>query len=215
MTRTHHSNPRAVTLPEVLVAITILAIIGGSIAAIYQASMQTWYRGAAEAYAEQKATMAVKRMIPDLQTGMAVTAASSPYDSVCIAVRLPEKVYDGASGVYLNRIETDTDGRPYLVQGNFVVYFRGDAAGNIATDGDRIWRRVVKADTGEIITEQLLADHVVDNPALADGTPQPTFKYWPDIYRLRSVEVTVTVQEEFGHRTATKTMNGELTLRNN
>jgi hypothetical protein len=205
---------RAVTLPEVLTAAMVLGVIIGCVSAIYTTAMQTWYRGASETYAEQKASLATERMRPDLQQGMSVTPAASPYDAVCIAIQIPAKTYDTGQGVYLNQVAVDAEGHPYLVQGDYVVYYRGDGDGNISLTGDRIWRRVVRLSDGAILKEQVIADHVIDNP-MEGGSPKPMFIYWPDIYRLRSVEVTLTVQEEYGHRTATKTMNGELALRNN
>jgi hypothetical protein len=205
---------RAVTLPEVLTAAMVLGVIIGCVSAIYTTAMQTWYRGASETYAEQKASLATERMRPDLQQGMSVTPAASPYDAVCIAIQIPAKTYDTGQGVYLNQVAVDAEGHPYLVQGDYVVYYRGDGDGNISLTGDRIWRRAVRLSDGAILKEQVIADHVIDNP-MEGGSPKPMFIYWPDIYRLRSVEVTLTVQEEYGHRTATKTMNGELALRNN
>jgi hypothetical protein len=215
VSRTIRRREWGVTLPEVVTAAMVLGIIIGSVSAIYMTAMQTWYRGASENYAEQKASLAVDRMRPDLQQGMSVTAAASPYDEVCIAVQLPAKTYDSGQGVYLNQVAVDTEGHPYLVQGDYVVYYRGDGEGNISVSGDRIWRRLLRVSDGAILKEQVIADHVVDNQPDGTGSPKPMFIYWPDIYRLRSVEVTVTVREQYGHRTATKTMNGELALRNN
>ncbi len=203
-----------VTLPEVLTAAIVLTVIVGSVSAIYAAAMRGWYQGASLAYAEQKASWVIQRAAPDIQQALSITPASSPYDTLCIAVQLPAKTYDGYSGVYLNQVSTDADGNPYLVPGNHAVYYRGDEYGNLAVDGDRIWRRLTLPD-GTLIKQQEIADNVVDNPDDGTGTPKPMFIYWPDIYRLRSVEVTITVQETRGHRTATASMAGELTLRNN
>jgi len=209
------SRRLGVTLPEVLTAALVLSIVVGSVCAIYSTALRTWYRGASETYAEQKVSMAVQRMVPDLRQGMGVTTAASPYDHVCIAVQLPARTYDSGQGIYLNQVLVDVDGRPYLAQGDYAVYYRGDSEGNIALDGDRIWRKVMRASDGETLKQQMIADNVVDNPLDDTGYAKPMFMYWPDIYRLRSVEVTLTVREEHGHRTATKTMNGELALRNN
>ena len=68
---------------------------------------------------------------------------------------------------------------------------------------------------GTIVKQYVVADNIVDNPVGDDGLPKPMFTYWPDVYHLRSVEVMVTVEESRGHRTARKTMIGELSLRNN
>ena len=203
-----------VTLPEVLTAAIVLAVIVGSVSAIYAAAMRGWYTGASLTYAEQKASWVIQRMAPDIQQALSITPASSPYDTLCIAAQLPAKAYDSYSGVYLNQVSTDADGKPYLIPGNYTVYYRGDEYGNLDLDGDRIWRRLTLPD-GTLIKQQEIVDNVVDNPDDGTGNPKPMFIYWPDIYRLRSVEVTVTVEETRGHRTATASMTGELTLRNN
>lgn len=215
MRRRANRNARGVTLPEVLAACLVLSVVVGAVSAIYTTTMRTWYLGASETYAEQKAALAIQRMVPDVQQGLSVTSATSPYDTICIAVQMPAKSFDSGEGVYLNQVGVDAEGKPYLVDGDFAVYYRGDEYGNLALDGDRIWRRVVRASDGAILKEHVIADNVVDNPNDASGGPKPMFIYWPDIFRLRSVEITVTIQEHMGNRTATKTMNGELALRNN
>ena len=215
MTRRFTRRERGVTLPEVLAAIMVLSVIGGSVSGIYMTAMRTWYTGAASSYAEQKACLAVQRIAPDLQLGMSVTPASAPYDDVCVAIKQPAKVYDSGEAVYLNQIATDTDGKPYLVPGDNAVYYRGDEYANIALDGDRIWRRVIRASDGATVKQQMIADNVVDNPDDGTGSPKPMFIYWPDIYRLRSVEVTITVEEKRGSRPASKTMSAEFAVRNN
>jgi len=215
MDRKPRCRGNGVTLPEVLTAVIILAVIVGSVSAIYAASMRGWYQGASMTYAEQKASWVIQRMVPDIQQALSITPASSPYDTSCIAVQLPARTYDGYSGVYLNQVSTDAEGKPYLVPGNHVVYYRGDEYGNLDVDGDRIWRRLTDPSGGTILKQQEIADNVVDNSDDGTGSPKPMFIYWPDIYRLRSVEVTVTVEETRGHRTATASMTGELTLRNN
>ncbi len=202
---------RGVTLPEVVMATVVLSIIVGAVCAIYSSAMRSWYLGAAENYAEQKASLAVQRMVPDLQAGM---AASSPYQD-CIQIQLPAKAWSSTQGAYLNQLAVDAEGRPYLVQGDYVLYYRGDEDGNLSATGDRVWRRAVRGADGAVIKQQVIADHIVNNPDDESGSPKQMFIYWPDMTRLRSVEVTLTVREVFGHRTATKTMNAELALRNN
>ena len=145
-----------VTLPEVLTAVMVFAVVAGSVSAIYTTAMKTWYIGAAENYAEQKASLAVQRMVPDLQQGVSVTAASHPYDAICIAIRLPAKVYDSGEGVYLNQVGSDGEGKPYLIEGDWAVYYRGNEYGHISLTGDRIWRRVIRASDGATLRRQVL-----------------------------------------------------------
>lgn len=202
------------TLPEVMTAMVVMVIVIGGISAIYMASMRMWYRGAAENYAQQNASWAVQRIVPEVREGLSVTTAGSPYESVCIVVRLPSKVYDSGEDTYLNEVATDAYGNPYLVPGGWVMYYRGTEYGSISLEGDRLWRFSIGSD-GTTYKQQVVAENIVDNPPDATGNPKPMFIYWPDIYRLESVEITVTTHEELGHRVAEATMRGEVNLRNN
>lgn len=205
---------RGFTLPEVLTAMMVLGVVVGSITAIYSQAMRAWYLGASEAYAQQKAAWVIQRMAPDLHQALSVTPAAPPNESMYLVVRIPAKTYDSGEGVYLNQVAVDALGDPYLVPGNYIIYYRGDEHGNLDADGDRLWRKVAQPD-GTVLKQQELADNIVDNPDDETGDPTPMFLYWPDLYRLRSVEITVTVEETRGHRTARQTMTSELTLRNN
>lgn len=205
---------RGVTLPEVLTAVMVLAVVVGTVSSIYTLAMRAWYLGAAETYAEQKAAWAIQRMAPDLRQGMSVTPAAPPNESTYLVTQVPAKAFDTGEGVHLNQVAVDAYGAPYLVPGDYVIYYRGNEHGALDASGDRLWRMVAHAD-GTVVKQQVIADHIVDNPDDGTGTPKQMFIYWPDIYRLRSVEVTVTVEETRGHRTARKTMVGELSLRNN
>jgi type II secretory pathway pseudopilin PulG len=205
---------RGVTLPEVLTAAMVLMVVVGSIAAIYSTAMRGWYLGAAEAHAEQKAAWVVQRMAPDLRQAMSVTPASPPNESVYVVLRIPAKTYESGEGRYLNQVLVDAYGDPYLAPGDYVIYYRGNEYGGLDAHGDRLWRKLAHPD-GTTVKQYVVADNIVDNPDDGSGSPKPMFTYWPDIYRLRSVEVVVTVEESRGHRTVRKTMAGELTLRNN
>lgn len=202
------------TLAEVMTAMVVMVIVIGGIAAIYMASMRMWYRGAAETYAQQGASWAVQRIVPEVREGLSVTTAGSPYESVCIVVRLPNKVYDSGDDAYVNEVATDAYGDPYLVPGGWVLYYRGTEYGSLSLNGDRLWRLFLGSG-GSTYKQQVVAENIVDNPPDGTGSPKPMFIYWPDIYRLESVEVTVTTHEELGHRVAEATMRGEVNLRNN
>ena len=207
------SAPLGICLAEVLTVAIVLGIIMGTVTAIYTGSLRAWARGSTETYSSQKASGAVQRMIPDIRLGMSVVPGVAPHEASYIAVQLPQRTFDAGYQTYLNQLSTDADGQPYLLPGGCVVYFRGDADANPSNTGACLWRRLVSAG-GDIVKQDRLTDNVVDNPDDATGSPKPMFIYWPDVYRLRSVEVTVTVRERQGTRSSQTTVNGEITLRN-
>lgn len=216
MRRTIRQARMGFTLAEVLTAAMILSVVVGSVSQIYTNSLTAWYRGTSENLAQQKASWVVQRMAPDLREGISVTPGTVPFDSCYIAIRLPDKLYDSTNQTYRNHIEVNGLGEPYLVPGNYAVFYRGDADGNLDLQGTRIWRRLVSP-TGEVLKQYEIADNVVDNPIdPTTAKPKFNFRYWPDVYRLSSVEVTVTIQEQekAGSKKSITTMTGELALRN-
>jgi hypothetical protein len=78
--------------------------------------------------------------------------------------------------------------------------------------GSKLWRAVVHAD-GTSGNKYVIAENLVDNPPV-DGAPKPMFIYWPDVTRLRSVEMTITVRETAGREIANSTMVSEVCFRN-
>jgi hypothetical protein len=202
-----------ISLAEALTVAVVLGIIMGTVTAIYTGSLRAWARGSTEAYANEKSSWALQRMVPDIRLGMSVVPGIAPYEATYIAIQLPQRNYDAGLGRYVNQIGVDAHGEAYLIPGGWIVYFRGDSDGNPSVHGDTLWRREVDVG-GNTVKEDVLADHVVDNPVDDTGQPKPTFVYWPDIYRLKSVEATVTVRERQGVRTSQTTMTGEITLRN-
>ncbi|UCC68299.1 MAG: prepilin-type N-terminal cleavage/methylation domain-containing protein [Armatimonadota bacterium] len=208
------SQQRGVTLPEVLTAVMVLAVVIASVSAIYSLAMRAWYLGAAETYAQQKAAWVIQRMAPDLRQGMSVSPAVPPNESTYLVAQIPAKTYDTGEGAHLNQVAVDAYGEPYLVPGDYIIYYRGNESGGLDAAGDRVWRMLAHSD-GTVVKQQVIADNIVDNPDDGTGNPKAMFIYWPDIYRLRSVEITITVEESRGHRTARKTMIGEVSLRNN
>lgn len=205
---------RGFTFPEAVTATLILSLVIGTVTQIYMASMRAWSRGTTEDLSQQKAAWVIGRMAPDLRQGISVTPGAAPFDSSYIAIRLPAKVWDSGESTYHNQIAVNGLGQPYLVPGNYAVFYRGDDQGNLDVHGTKIWRRETSP-TGTVLKQYAIADNVVDNPVdPLTGSPKQNFRYWPDVYRLRSVEATVTVREKQGSRTSSATINGELSLRN-
>jgi type II secretory pathway pseudopilin PulG len=214
MLRIHRHRAAGMTLPEVITAIIVIMIVIGSVVSIFQGCMRTWRTATVDNMAQQESAWAVQRMMPDIHQGMSVTPGDAPFESTYIAIRLPNRIFDAAQTAHFNEIQTNALGHAYLVPGGWVIYYRGDADGNIAVDGDRIWRKRFETDGTTLISQDVIADHIVDNPDDETGHPKHTFIYWPDIYHLNSVEATVTVRESIGSRTAQATMVGEIGLRN-
>jgi len=200
------------TLVEALTATIVLAVIIVSVSTIYMAALRTYRRGEPANSAERKASWAVTRMVPDFQSAIAVIPADAPNDATAVAIRVPDKAWDGTDQTHYNRILDTGGGNLALVPGDLVYFYRGNDVGSMDPGGSKLWRAVVHAD-GSQGKKYVVADHIVNNP-LKSGVPKPMFIYWPDVVRLRSVEMTITVQERAGTQVANSTMVSEVCLRN-
>ncbi len=211
-TRRRHSG---FTLAEVLTAVLVMMVIGGTVVSIYQNSLRTWRTGTVENLAQQKASWAVQRIAQDLRQGMMVKAGPSPFEYSWISVLVPQRTFNHTLHAYMNDVTVDADGNLTLEQGQYIVYYRGNSDGDPSAAGDCLWRRTVALDQTTILKQDmLLANNVVDNPPDDTGTPTANFIYWPDINSLNTVEITITVQEKLGNKTAQVTVMGDLGLRN-
>jgi len=200
------------TLAEALTVTIIFGLIVVSVSTIYMAALRAYRRGEPANSAERKAAWAVARMVPDFQQAIAVIPASPPNDATAIAVRVPDKVWNATDQTHYNHVSLTGGGDLYLVPGDLVYYYRGNDAGAMDATGSKLWRAVVH-DDGSLGTKLVVADNLANNP-LKGGAPKPMFIYWPDVVRLRSVEVTITVQERAGAQVANSTMVSEVCLRN-
>jgi prepilin-type N-terminal cleavage/methylation domain-containing protein len=204
---------RGFTLMEAMVSVVILAGLLGSVLAIFFTCGQTWRRGVSESRAQTLSWLALKRMAPDIREAMSLTPFPAPFVGYGITLQLPARTFDSDESTYFNIVSVDGEGNPYLETGNQVHYFRGNAAGYPSVSGDRLWR-VVTAPDGSELRRQVVVESLLDNPPDASGSPKPIFLYWPDIFRLKSVETTITVEAEESGRKASSTVVGETALRN-
>ncbi|NIM04136.1 MAG: prepilin-type N-terminal cleavage/methylation domain-containing protein [Armatimonadetes bacterium] len=209
----YSGNRKGFTLVEAMVSVIILAGLLGAVLAIYFTCGQTWRRGISESRAQIFAWSALRRMGPDIREAMSVTPFPDPFSGCGITLQLPARAFDTGERTYFSTVSVDGEGSPYLVTGNKVNYFRGNAAGSPSLSGDRLWR-VVTAPDGSEIRRQIVVENLLDNPPDAGGTPKPSFIYWPDIFRLNSVETTITVEAEESGKKTSATIVGETALRN-
>lgn len=204
---------RGFTLLEAVVAAGILAVLLGAVIAIYFSCGHSWRRGITESRAQTAAWWVIRRMAPEVRAAMSLTPFPAPYADCGITLQLPARGFDSGAQTYFNQVAIGGDGRPYLASGNTVNYFRGDEAGAPALSGSRLWR-VVNGPDGTEVQREVVVSGLLDNPADGSGQPKPMFIYWPDIFRLKSVETTVTVEARESGRRAVATIVGETALRN-
>lgn len=166
------SRRRGMTLIEVMMTMTILAIISVGVSGLYIQAIKLYERGQREATSRDKAALALQKMMPEIREAFNVD-------------------YPGPSLIVITLPETDDEGH-YVVDpdtktlraGNQVAFYQSNADGSYDdVDGRYIWR-----------CER-------SNPSLAwqskgpvmDAVEDLTFTYAPSLLMLELVRATITV----------------------
>ena len=181
-----------------------------SVSTIYMAALRAYRRGEPANSAERKASWAIRRMVPDFQHAIAINIDPST-QSYAVAMRVPDRVWDSTDNAHYNNVAV-AGTELALVPGDWIFYYRGNDAGTIDPTGGKLWREVIHAD-GTPGKKYVFAENIINNP-FAGSVPKPMFIYWPDVTRLRSVEMTITVREHAGAQIADSTMVSEVCFRN-
>lgn len=198
------------TLAEALTVTVIFGFMVVSVSTIYMAALRAYRRGEPANSAERKASWAVRRMLPDFQHAININIDPST-QSYAVAMQVPDRVWDATDQAHYNNVAV-AGTELALVPGDWIYYYRGNDAGYMDPAGSKLWRAVVHAD-GTPGKKYVFADSIVNNPS-EGGAPKDMFIYWPDLVRLRSVEMTITVRQQAGREFADSTMVSEVCLRN-
>jgi Tfp pilus assembly protein PilV len=205
-----HRHRSGFTLAEALTVTVIFGFMIVSVSTIYMAALRAYRRGEPANSAERKASWAISRMVPDFQQAIAINIDPAT-QSYVVGMRVPDRAWDSVDHTHYNNVASDGTNL-VLVPGDWIYYYRGNNAGAIDAAGSKLWREVIHAD-GTPGKKYVFAENIINNPDQS-GAPKPMFIYWPDVVRLRSVEMTITVREHAGAQTADSTMVSEVCFRN-
>jgi prepilin-type N-terminal cleavage/methylation domain-containing protein len=160
------------TLIEVMMTMTILAIISVGVSGLYIQAIKMYKRGQREATSRDKAALALAKMMPDIREAFNV---DYPGPSL-IVITMPAK---DNQGHYVVDPITKT-----LVAGIQIAFYQSDANGTYDdVDGRYIWR-CERPHPGVAWTSK---------GVVMDGVEDLTFTYAPSIVLLELVRATVTV----------------------
>lgn len=132
------------TLPELLMAIVVMALLSGVISSIYFASLQVWRRCSSQSQADAPAQMALDRVSRELKNAYVVNSPSTATDY--ITVTLPARDSDGTN-IY-----------PFQ-PASCVTYYLSDASGQRDRTGTYLWRECTRVSDG-YVTRTIIAPNV-------------------------------------------------------
>jgi hypothetical protein len=148
-----------------------LGIVSLGVTGLYTSSLKMYMRGQREATSRDKASLALERMMPEIQEAYNV---DYPGPSLIVII-LPQRGSDG-------RYTLDPSTKA-LVSGKRVAFYQADQTGVIGTTGRYIWRAEQPSSSSTWTSKNVIMDDVEDL----------SFTYAPSITMLELVQAAITV----------------------
>jgi len=205
-----HRGKRGFTLPELLVAMSVMAGLAWAVSLIYFSVLGTYNANMWRLRPYDEATKAVERVAMEVRGAMLVD--SETITPTSFSVVLPEK--DASRD---NVLTSDGHGGLALSQGDWLKFYLSDATGSLGATGHCLWMAVQARGTTGFVPKVKIAEdiHPELNPAdPATGYPRPMFTYWPDVYHLWGVEMWITSTSTVHGQPQAQTAHSECFLRN-
>jgi len=201
------SSRRGLTLPELIVAMSVMALLAFVISMIYFSVLKIHREHAWRLPPYDEATRAVDRLCNELRQAMLIETHAADW----IVVVVPEK------DANRDNILTLTAEGYVLSQGDHVAFYLSDDTGTIGAEGNCLWKAVQPQGATGFTPSVKVAENIHPelNPTDPNtGLPRDMFTYWPDETRLWGVEVWCTSTATVGQETRTQTAHSEAYLRN-
>ncbi|UCH33462.1 MAG: prepilin-type N-terminal cleavage/methylation domain-containing protein [Armatimonadota bacterium] len=198
---------RGFTLPELLVAMSVMGALAWTISLIYFSVLGVYNKNMWRLRPYDEATKAVERISSEVREAMVLDTALA--DAMIFIV--PEKDANN------DNVLVDTGDGLSLSQGDWVAFYLSDETGAIYGTGHCLWKAVKPKDSYTWVPRIKIAEdiHPELNPIDPDtGQPRPMFKYWPDATRLWGVEMWITSTSVVRGQLQPQTAHTESYLRN-
>jgi prepilin-type N-terminal cleavage/methylation domain-containing protein len=185
--RLYPRDRKGFTLIETLAAMTIMALIGSVVSALFFTSMQVWRRCSSQSQADPPAHMAVSRITKELKNAYFVNSM-------------------GASSITFTQPKTDAQGTNILPlqPGRRISYYLSDDSGQVGHAGTVLWRNYE-----DLVTGRTTLQH------LANNVEQLGFSYDTTSTRvLKIYAMSITVLGKEGHEEYRSQFVGHVAFRN-
>jgi len=200
-------SERGVTLPEVMIGASLMAIIAYGASMMYFSALKIYQQQVWRLPPYDAATAAVGRVSRELADGMLIDTHGPT--SIVFIMPLKDSQHDNVLTLGPNGYQ--------MSQGDHVCYYLGNAAGAYNEDGHCLWKAVRHPGAAQFVPVVKIADNIHPelNPVDPDtGQPRGMFKYWPDDIRLWGVELWMTSTSLVHGQPRTQTAHSEVYLRN-
>jgi prepilin-type N-terminal cleavage/methylation domain-containing protein len=195
------------TLPELLVAMSVMGILAWTVSIIYFSVLGVYNKNLWRLRPYDEATKAVERVAKEIREAMVIDT----YGSQALIVIMPQK--DASR----DNVLVDSGSGLALSHGDWVTFYLSDQTGALDASGHYLWKAVKARGTTTWVPRVMIADsiHPELNPTdPATGLARPMFKYWPDEVRLYGVEMWITSTSTVHGQLQPQTAHTECYLRN-
>jgi prepilin-type N-terminal cleavage/methylation domain-containing protein len=210
MKRWRERSKHGFTLPELLVAMSVMAGLAWAVSLVYFSVLGVYNANMWRLRPYDEATKAVERIAKEVRGAMLVD--SGTITATSFSVVLPEK--DASRD---NVLVDAGGGQLALSQGDWVRFYLSDDSGALDAAGTCLWMAVRAKGTSDFVPKVKIAEdiHPELNPAdPATGYPRPMFTYWPDVNHLWGVEMWITSTSTVRGQPQAQTAHSECFLRN-
>jgi len=173
LTNSGYYRIQGFTLLELLISMTIMALVIGVTVSILMTSMRVWRRCSSFSQAFPPAYTVISRLNKELKNAYNITVAE---DQQSIIFHLP-------------RVDAERIALAPLQLGHEITYFRSDESGDDEQSGNVLWRRDYNAVSGTT-TQRALAENVSELTFSCDATHNGR------VFSVYSTAVTVVGQEQ-------------------
>ena len=195
------------TLPELLVAMSVMGAMARTVSLIYFSVLGTYNKNMWRLRPYDEATKSVERVASEVREAMVIDT----FGSQALIVIMPEK--DAGR----DNVLADTGSGLALSQGDWLAFYLSDETGAIDAQGHCLWKAVKPKGAMIFQPRIMIADdiHPELNPVdPSTGQPRAMFKYWPDEVRLYGVEMWITSTSTVKGELKSQTAHTECYLRN-
>ena len=181
---------RGVTLPELLMVMVIIALVGGVLGVVYYSDLQVWRRCSAQSQADPPANISLDRLTSELKNAYMVNSPDTAVNYITFTLPLKDS---GGTDIY-----------PFQPWRQ-ITYYLSDASGSHGNTGTYLWREQVT-----------VPGNATTRTSIAQNVQSLSFQVYPSgsgrILKVYAMSIAIVGQEQ--HQQYTSQFSGTVAFRN-
>jgi prepilin-type N-terminal cleavage/methylation domain-containing protein len=181
---------RGVTLPELLMVMVIMVLVGGILGVVYFSALHVWRRCSAQSQADPPAHISLDRVTSELRNAYTVNSPDTAVNYITFTLPLKD-----GSGTNIYPFQ------PWYQ----ITYYLSDSSGSHSRTGTYLWREKTRA-----------SDNTATRTSIAQNVESLTFQVYPSgsgrMLKVYAMSIAIVGQEQ--HQQYTSRFSGTVAFRN-